>query len=48
VYKQFTDLGAALLPTARGADLPLPERVEEKGEIKRRSDGSVKNDLESL
>jgi hypothetical protein len=32
VYIQFTDLGAAFLPTARGADLPLPTRDKTKEE----------------
>jgi len=32
VYTQFTDLGAAFLPTARGADLPLPIRDKTKEE----------------
>lgn len=48
IYRQITDLGAAFLPTARGTDLPLPEKNKVKEEIKIRSDGSKRNDLETL
>ncbi len=42
-YEQFTDLGVAFLPTARGAELPLPDRNNIKDKMEKRT-----NNLETL